>query len=49
MIIKHQCSECDSEYTIEFSLEDCEDNPTYCPFCSSYIQEDEVEQQDDDY
>jgi predicted nucleic acid-binding Zn-ribbon protein len=48
MIIKHQCSNCDSKFTIEFDVEECEDNPKFCPFCSSYIIEDEMEQ-DDDY
>ena len=46
--IKHSCSECDSKYTILFDEEVCEDNPTYCPFCSTYIQESDTEQ-DDDY
>jgi predicted nucleic acid-binding Zn-ribbon protein len=48
MIIKHQCSNCDSKFTIEFDVEECEDNPKFCPFCSSYIIEGEMEQ-DDDY
>ena len=48
MIIKHHCSECDSKYKIEYDIEDCEDNPKFCPFCSGYIMEEEVEQ-DEDY
>lgn len=46
--VKHNCSECESKYTIQFDEEFCEDNPTYCPFCSTYIQESEMEQ-DEDY
>ena len=48
MIIKHQCPDCESKYTLEFIIEDCEDDPKFCPFCSTYINEEEVEQ-DDDY
>lgn len=46
--MKHHCTECESKFIIQYKEEDCEDNPHYCPFCSSYILEDEVEQ-DEDY
>ena len=48
MILKHHCSECDSKYKIEYDIEECEDNPKFCPFCSGYIMEEEVEH-DEDY
>jgi predicted nucleic acid-binding Zn-ribbon protein len=47
-ILKHYCSDCDSKFKIEFDELKCDDNPQYCPFCSTYIMEDELEQ-DDDY
>jgi DNA-directed RNA polymerase subunit RPC12/RpoP len=46
--MKHHCSDCESKFVIQYDERDCEDSPTYCPFCSSYIMEDEVEQ-DEDY
>lgn len=46
--VKHNCSECESKYNIQFDEEICEDNPTFCPFCGTYIQESEMEQ-DEDY
>jgi len=48
MQIKHKCHDCESSFKITYDEEHCEDSPTYCPFCSSYIIEDEIEQ-DDDY
>jgi len=46
--LKHYCEECDSKFSIQYNEDDVEDNPSYCPFCSTYIQVDELEQ-DDDY
>ena len=48
MILKHHCQECDSKYKIDYDVEECDDKPTFCPFCSTYIIDDEMEQ-DDDY
>lgn len=46
--VKHKCSDCDSKYQIQYDEVNCEDSPTYCPFCSAYILEEDVEQ-DEDY
>jgi DNA-directed RNA polymerase subunit RPC12/RpoP len=46
--LHHTCSDCDSEFKIKYDEESVEDRPTYCPFCSSYIIEDEEEIEDDD-
>jgi hypothetical protein len=48
MLIKHHCDGCESTYKIVYNEEECEDSPTYCPFCSTYIIEGEIEQ-DDNY
>jgi hypothetical protein len=48
MLIKHHCDGCESSYKIVYNEEECEDSPTYCPFCSTYIIEGEIEQ-DDNY
>jgi predicted nucleic acid-binding Zn-ribbon protein len=45
--INHTCDECDSEFQIRYDVEKCEDSPTFCPFCSSYIL-DKDEYVDDD-
>ena len=47
-VLKHKCSECDSKFKIEYDERVVEDNPSYCPFCGTYIQESEMEQ-DEDY
>jgi DNA-directed RNA polymerase subunit RPC12/RpoP len=47
-VLKHKCSECDSKFKIEYDERVVEDNPAYCPFCGTYIQESEMEQ-DEDY
>lgn len=47
-VLKHQCSECDSKFKIEYDEREVEDSPAYCPFCGTYIQESEMEQ-DEDY
>jgi hypothetical protein len=37
MILKHHCDNCDSKYKIIYDEDDCEDSPTYCPFCAEYL------------
>ena len=46
--VKHYCSDCESKYKIEYDELTCEDDPTFCPFCSAYIRLSEMEQ-DEDY
>jgi predicted nucleic acid-binding Zn-ribbon protein len=46
--LRHHCSNCDSKFTIGYDELVCEDDPKFCPFCSEYILEDELEQ-DEDY
>ena len=33
---------------LKHHCQECDDKPTFCPFCSTYIIDDEMEQ-DDDY
>jgi hypothetical protein len=47
-VLKHKCFECESKYKLEYDERIVEDDPTYCPFCGTYIQESEMEQ-DEDY
>lgn len=35
--LNHVCDNCESEFTIKYNEELCEDDPIYCPFCSEYI------------
>lgn len=35
--LHHTCDNCDSEFTIKYNEEKCDDDPIYCPFCSEYI------------
>lgn len=35
--LHHICDSCDSEFTIKYNEDACEDDPIYCPFCSEYI------------
>jgi hypothetical protein len=44
--LNHTCDQCDSQFTIRYDEEVCEDSPQYCPFCSEMIIE--FEQVDDD-
>lgn len=46
--LHHICDSCDSEFTIKYNEELCEDDPQYCPFCSSYILLESDELQDDE-
>lgn len=48
--LNHKCDSCESEFTIKYDEDMCEDDPIYCPFCSSYIllESDKDELQDDD-
>ena len=35
--LNHTCDNCESEFTIKYNEELCDDDPIYCPFCSEYI------------
>ncbi len=35
--LHHKCDSCDSEFTIKYNEDKCEDDPIYCPFCAEYI------------
>jgi DNA-directed RNA polymerase subunit RPC12/RpoP len=35
--LHHTCDNCDSEFTIKYNEESCDDDPIFCPFCSEYI------------
>jgi predicted nucleic acid-binding Zn ribbon protein len=46
--LAHTCDECDSKFQLKYSIDDCDDDPRFCPFCSAYILEkDESEQEDE--
>ena len=47
--LNHTCNDCDSEFTIKYNEELCDDDPIYCPFCSAYLLlENDATQDDDD-
>ena len=35
--LNHTCDNCESEFTLKYNEELCDDDPIYCPFCSEYI------------
>ena len=35
--LNHVCGNCESEFTLKYNEELCDDDPIYCPFCSEYI------------
>jgi hypothetical protein len=45
--LKHSCENCDTEFTIEYDIDNSETDPLYCPFCSDYMldTEDEIEEE----
>ena len=47
--LHHVCDSCDSEFTIKYNEEKCEDDPIYCPFCSEYIllNSEDISEEDD--
>ena len=46
--LNHTCDNCESEFTLKYNEDLCEDDRIYCPFCSSYILLESNELQDDD-
>jgi DNA-directed RNA polymerase subunit RPC12/RpoP len=49
--ITYVCSDCDSTFIIQYNKASVEDEPKFCPICSSYIEEDipeELEECDGD-
>lgn len=47
--LHHKCPDCDSEFTITYRIENCEDDPIYCPFCASYLLDDQNEEDFDEF
>lgn len=48
--LKHECESCDSKFSISFDELETDSDPSYCPFCASYIiDNDETDDDDDDY
>ncbi len=47
-VLKHQCSECDSKFKIEYDDTQTESDPIHCPFCGEYLIETDEIQRDDD-
>lgn len=47
-LIKHTCETCDSQYTIVYEEELCEDAPHYCPICGDYMIEDDYANDEED-
>lgn len=39
--LQRTCDECDSKFTIQYDENLCEDDPTFCPFCASYLIDEE--------
>ena len=47
--LSHICDDCDSEFQIKYDINKTDDSPHYCPFCSSYILEnDDLQGEEDD-
>lgn len=48
--LNHVCDNCESEFTLRYNEELCDDDPIYCPFCSEYIllDSENIPNEDDD-
>lgn len=38
--VKFVCNDCDVDFIIQYNSDLVEDSPHFCPFCCSYIEED---------
>lgn len=47
-ILQLGCVECDSSFSLEFSVEDTDLDPTFCPFCGEPLEDEDVKFFDDD-
>ena len=47
-VLKHSCETCDSKFSISYDEMNCDDAPSYCPFCSSYLIQGDSEWGDDE-
>jgi hypothetical protein len=48
MSVHQTCDNCDSEFTIKYDPEACEDDPRFCPFCGEMLIEfDTVDDEDE--
>lgn len=46
--LHHTCDECESEFAISYSENNCDDDPIYCPFCSTYLIIGDIEHDDEE-
>jgi DNA replicative helicase MCM subunit Mcm2 (Cdc46/Mcm family) len=35
--LHHTCDNCDSEFTVKYDEEVCDDSPHFCPFCGEML------------
>ena len=48
MGVHQTCDNCESEFTIKYDPEACEDDPRFCPFCGEMLIEfDTVDDEDE--
>jgi hypothetical protein len=48
MSVHQTCDNCESEFTIKYDRERCEDDPSYCPFCGEMLIEFDTVDDDDE-
>lgn len=44
---KYNCEDCDTEFSIKYDPDNSESDPQMCPFCGSYIIDDDTLDEDE--
>jgi uncharacterized Zn finger protein (UPF0148 family) len=47
-LVEISCPNCESQYGIEFSINNVSGDPDYCPFCGDEIPEEDNDYSEDD-
>ena len=45
--VSQTCDNCDSEFTIKYDIDTCDDDPQFCPFCGEMLIEFESVEDDE--
>jgi DNA replicative helicase MCM subunit Mcm2 (Cdc46/Mcm family) len=47
-VLTYRCEYCNSKFRLEYEETECETDPLHCPFCSEYIDQEELDFDEDE-
>lgn len=45
--LNHTCDNCNSKFTVKYDINECDDDPSFCPFCAEKMIETDFSDDDE--